>query len=300
MDVDLSTDLNALLPLVAPLLSGHSDVAIGTRLAPGRGWSAGPSARSSRAATTCCCAPPSAPSSPTRSAGSRRCAPTRPGSCCRWSRTGAGSSTPSCWCSPSGPGCASTRCRWTGSTTRTRGSTSSTPRSATCAGSTRVGLGLARGTIKVPRLRERASAPPAASRGLAWQVPRFAAIGVLSTLAYIVVFLALRGFMGAQAANALSLLLTAVVNTAANRRLTFGVRGRAGAAAHHFRGLIAFGVCLVLTSGALLACTRCRLRPGAGSRSPCSSPRTSSRPRCASSCTAAGCSPNPHRRPPPR
>src|SRR6516162_3650970 len=35
MDADLSTDLNALLPLVAPLLSGHSDVAIGTRLARG-------------------------------------------------------------------------------------------------------------------------------------------------------------------------------------------------------------------------------------------------------------------------
>ena len=35
MDVDLSTDLNALLPLVAPLLSGHSDIAIGTRLARG-------------------------------------------------------------------------------------------------------------------------------------------------------------------------------------------------------------------------------------------------------------------------
>jgi glycosyltransferase involved in cell wall biosynthesis len=34
-DVDLSTDLNALLPLVAPLLSGHSDLAIGTRLARG-------------------------------------------------------------------------------------------------------------------------------------------------------------------------------------------------------------------------------------------------------------------------
>jgi glycosyltransferase involved in cell wall biosynthesis len=42
MDVDLSTDLDALLPLVAPLLSGHSDLAIGSRLAPGarvtRGW----------------------------------------------------------------------------------------------------------------------------------------------------------------------------------------------------------------------------------------------------------------------
>jgi hypothetical protein len=35
MDVDLSTDLRALLPLVAPLISGHSDLAIGTRL--GRG-----------------------------------------------------------------------------------------------------------------------------------------------------------------------------------------------------------------------------------------------------------------------
>src|SRR5438270_5845644 len=37
MDVDLSTDLDALLPLVAPLVSGHSDVAIGTRLAGGAG-----------------------------------------------------------------------------------------------------------------------------------------------------------------------------------------------------------------------------------------------------------------------
>ena len=35
MDVDLSTDLAALLPLVAPLISGHSDVAIGSRLEHG-------------------------------------------------------------------------------------------------------------------------------------------------------------------------------------------------------------------------------------------------------------------------
>ncbi|MFP3686320.1 glycosyltransferase family 2 protein, partial [Bacillus sp. SIMBA_026] len=33
MDVDLSTDLAALAPLLAPLISGHSDLAIGTRLA---------------------------------------------------------------------------------------------------------------------------------------------------------------------------------------------------------------------------------------------------------------------------
>jgi putative flippase GtrA len=35
MDVDLSTDLDALLPLVAPLVSAHSDLAVGSRLAPG-------------------------------------------------------------------------------------------------------------------------------------------------------------------------------------------------------------------------------------------------------------------------
>src|SRR5918999_2071550 len=35
MDVDLSTGLHALLPLIAPLASGHSEVAIGSRLAPG-------------------------------------------------------------------------------------------------------------------------------------------------------------------------------------------------------------------------------------------------------------------------
>ena len=33
MEADLSTDLSALAPLLAPLLSGHSDLAIGTRLA---------------------------------------------------------------------------------------------------------------------------------------------------------------------------------------------------------------------------------------------------------------------------
>lgn len=42
MDVDLSTDLKALHPLVAPLLSGHSDIAIGSRLARGARVKRGP------------------------------------------------------------------------------------------------------------------------------------------------------------------------------------------------------------------------------------------------------------------
>ncbi len=41
-DVDLSTDLDALIPLVAPLISGESDLAIGSRLAPGADVVRGP------------------------------------------------------------------------------------------------------------------------------------------------------------------------------------------------------------------------------------------------------------------
>lgn len=52
MDVDLSTDLNALLPLVAPLISGHSDLAIGSRLARSSRVVRGSKRSSSRAPTT--------------------------------------------------------------------------------------------------------------------------------------------------------------------------------------------------------------------------------------------------------
>ena len=66
-------------------------------------------------------------------------------------------------------------------------------------------------------------------------------------------FVLLRVIMPAQAANVVSLLATAVANTAANRRLTFGISGRSGSARHQFKGLIAFGIGLALTSGALAA-----------------------------------------------
>ena len=42
MDVDLATDLKALLPLVAPLVSGHSALATGSRLARGSHTTRGP------------------------------------------------------------------------------------------------------------------------------------------------------------------------------------------------------------------------------------------------------------------
>jgi GtrA-like protein len=58
-------------------------------------------------------------------------------------------------------------------------------------------------------------------------VGSFALIGVASTTVYAVLYAALRGLMPGAAANALSLLVTAVGNTATNRRPTFGVQGRA-------------------------------------------------------------------------
>jgi putative flippase GtrA len=68
--------------------------------------------------------------------------------------------------------------------------------------------------------------------------------------------------MTAQAANAASLLLTAIANTAVNRRFTFGIRGRAHAARHQLRGLIAFGIGLAVTSGALAGLHAASAQPG--------------------------------------
>ena len=91
---------------------------------------------------------------------------------------------------------------------------------------------------------------------------RFASVGVLSTAAYLVLFLTLHGVLGAQLANLAALLITAVGNTAANRRFTFGVRGTAGVARHQFEGLIVFAIALAITSGALAGLHAVTDQPG--------------------------------------
>jgi putative flippase GtrA len=83
------------------------------------------------------------------------------------------------------------------------------------------------------------------------ELMRFALVGVGSTLLYLLLFLGFRAGLPAQAANAVALALSAVANTAANRRFTFGRRGREGLLRHHVQGLLVFGLCLALTSGAL-------------------------------------------------
>ncbi len=95
------------------------------------------------------------------------------------------------------------------------------------------------------------------------QLIRFASIGVASTAAYAVLYLGLRMVLNAFVANGLALLLTAVLNTAANRRLTFGVRGGTGLAGDHAVGLLAFAAGLTLTTGSL-ALLRALSDPGHG------------------------------------
>jgi putative flippase GtrA len=98
--------------------------------------------------------------------------------------------------------------------------------------------------------------------GFPGQLLRFACIGVVSTGAYLLLYLMFRYVgMAAQVANAFSLLLTAIANTAANRRITFQVRGTAHAAKHLVQGLIAFGVGLLLTSPALALLHMVSARP---------------------------------------
>jgi len=250
MDVDLSTDLNALLPLVAPVLSGHSDVAIGTRLARGsrvvrgakrefisRGYNLLLKATLGVGFSDAQCG-----FKAIRASSARALLPLVEDT--SWffdtellvlaERAGLRiHEVPVDWIDDAD----------------SRVDIVSTA-AGDLRGMARVGWRLARGTLRVPALRP-ASFGGASSRGLAWQLPRFVAIGVASTVAYVAAYLLLRGLVPAQAANFIALLLTAVGNTAANRRLTFGVRGRAGAARHQFRGLIAFGASWLLTAGAL-------------------------------------------------
>ena len=87
--------------------------------------------------------------------------------------------------------------------------------------------------------------------GFAGTLPRFLAIGVASTLAYALLFLALRGWLGAGGANALALALTAVANTQANRRFAFRLRGRSGLLRQHAAGALIYLLALGLTDGAL-------------------------------------------------
>ncbi|MDQ0680765.1 glycosyltransferase involved in cell wall biosynthesis [Arthrobacter pascens] len=261
MDVDLSTDLAALAPLLAPLISGHSDLAIGTRLT-----------RSSRVIRR-----------PKREFISRSY------NLLLRSVMGARFTDAQCgfkairadvarrilpytqdneWFFDTELLVLAERCGlrvhevpvdWIDDPDSSVDIVQTAL--ADLRGMARLTGDLVSGRIPVPELRAAlARGPlPAGARdteqnrrnSLLGQLVRFGTIGIVSTLAYLLLFLACRGFMDPQLANFLALLSTAVANTAANRRFTFGIQGGSYAARHHFEGLIVFGLGLGLTSAAL-------------------------------------------------
>ncbi len=83
------------------------------------------------------------------------------------------------------------------------------------------------------------------------QVGRFAVIGAGCTVLNLALLALLTAPLGAQTANFAGLLISTVVNTAANRAWTFGVHGGGGLARHHVQSLMVFGVSWCASSAAL-------------------------------------------------
>ncbi len=240
MDVDLSTDLNALLPLVAPLISGHSDIAIGTRLAGSARVLRGPKreliSRSYNAILHTILATKFSDAQcgfkAVRAVFAERLLPRV---------------KDDAWffdtellvlAEHEGMRIHEVPVDWVDDP------------------DSRVDI--------VPTAIADLKGVARLAAGPARQIVRFAAIGIVSTLAYVGLYAALRTAMAAQLANALALLVTAVANTAANRRMTFDVRGRADAVRHQVQGLAIFGVALGVTSGSLAALHLASAHPARG------------------------------------
>ncbi|WP_166462997.1 glycosyltransferase [Amycolatopsis acidicola] len=257
MDVDLSTDLAALGPLVAPLISGHSDLAIGSRLAKGARVVRGPKREFIsrcynlilRGALAAKFSDAQCGFKAIRADVARQLLPLVEDT--GWffdtellvlaQRAGLRThEVPVDWVDDPD------------SSVDIIGTAT-----ADLKGVARMIRGFATGSLPVSELRAQLGrepigvSTPGVPPKLATQLVRFAVVGIGSTLAYLLLFLVLRNGMGAQAANFVALGLTAIANTAVNRRVTFGIRGSSGAARHQFEGLIVFGLGLVLTSGSL-------------------------------------------------
>jgi putative flippase GtrA len=245
MDVDLSTDLDALLPLVAPLLSGHSDVAIGTRLAP--------TARVVR--------------------GPKREVISRTYNLLLRATLRNGFSDAQCGFKAMRAGVARTLVPmvedngWFFDTEllvlaeHYGMRIHEVPVDWVDDPDSRVDVvGTAVADLKgIWRLMRRAlpAAPPnwppgtGTRRPVGSQLIRFAGIGVMTSLLFAVLFALLVDPLGAIAADVVALGLCAVVNLAANRRITFAVRGRIGRMREYSAGLALAVLPLALTVLAL-------------------------------------------------
>jgi len=238
MDVDLSTDLAALPVLVAPLLSGHSDVAIGTRLST--------SSRVTR--------------------GSKREFISRSyNRLLRWTLRSRFSDA-QCgfkavradhipvlldhvvdqeWffdtellvvAERNGLRIHEVPVDWVDDPDSSVDITATAL--ADIRGITRLGRDIASGAIRFSDVAVTGSG----------QALRFIAVGIASTALYAVLYLCARMMLEPIAANVLALLLATAANTAVNRRFTFGITARDGWLTHQAKGYAVLGIALVITT----------------------------------------------------
>ena len=249
MDVDLSTNLNALLPLVAPLLAGHSDVAIGTRLAKSSRVVRRPKREFiSRSYNLLLRATLSAHFSDAQ---------------CGFKAIRADVAhellplvEDTSWffdtellvlAEKAGLRIHEVPVDWVDDL-------DSRVAIAKTVGEDLRGIArLMRSRVDLEPIRQQYGRPRILDprTAMAARLLRFCAVGVLSTAAYALLYLVLRQGMPAQVANLLALLIAAVGNTTLNRRITFGVRGVEGRWRHQLRGLVTFGIGWSLTAASL-------------------------------------------------
>jgi putative flippase GtrA len=259
MDVDLSTDLSALMPLVAPLISGHSDIAIGSRLAASSRVVRGPKrefvSRSYnlilRGVLGARFSDAQCGFKAVRADVARQLLPLVADT--GWffdtellviaERAGLRiHEVPVDWVDDP-----DSRVDVVGTAIND------------LKGCWRVGRALATGALPVRELQRslgREPLVPGVPHGMVGQMVRFGIVGIASTVAFALLYLLLHPAMGAQAANLTALLLTAIANTAANRAFTFRIRGRTGVARHQLHGLLVFMFGLAITSGSLFVLHR--------------------------------------------
>jgi putative flippase GtrA len=255
MDVDLSTDLGALLPLVAPLISGHSDLAIGSRLARGsrvvRGAKREFISRSYnlilRGTLAARFSDAQCGFKAIRADVATRLLPII-------EDTGWFFDTEMLVLAErAGLRIHEVPVDWVDDPDSRVDIVATAV--ADLRGIARLARALGAGRLPLAALREQLGRNPlpvaGVPAGLTGQLLRFAAVGLASTLAYLLLYAVLRTGAGPQWANLVALLITAMANTAANRRLTFRVRGTDGAWRHQAQGLVVFAIGLGLTSGSL-------------------------------------------------
>ncbi len=251
MDVDLSTDLDALLPLVAPLMSGHSDLAIGSRLASGsrvvRGAKREFISRSYnlllRAGLSASFSDAQCGFKAIRADVARELLPYV---------------QDTSWFFDTELLVVAQRCglRIHEVPVDWFDDPDSSVDVVRTALDDLIGMRLVRqrlrdGSIPVAQIACRIGRGRLSS-GLAGQIGRFAGVGVASTILHLGLFAALGSVgMGQQAANLLALLIATVANTAANRRWTFGATGRRGRLNLQLQGLGIFALTWASTAAAL-------------------------------------------------